>query len=134
MTQTVLFLCPHHAAKSVIAAAYFERLAREMGLDVRAESAGTEPDKAVMPVVVDLLLTEGIDVSGHQPRLVTAKQLAGAARIISMGCTAEALGIADEQMEHWTDIPMVSLHPAEASATIRRHVEQLAAALQTETA
>ena len=37
---TVLFMCPHGAAKSVLASAYFERLAKERGLNVRVESAG----------------------------------------------------------------------------------------------
>jgi hypothetical protein len=44
---TVLFMCPHGAAKSVLASAYFERLAKERGLNVRVESAGTDPDPTV---------------------------------------------------------------------------------------
>ncbi len=40
---TVLFLCPHGAGKSVLASAYFQRLAKERGLNVRVESAGTDP-------------------------------------------------------------------------------------------
>jgi len=43
---TVLFICPHGAAKRVLASAYFQRLAKERGLNVRVESAGTEPDPA----------------------------------------------------------------------------------------
>jgi hypothetical protein len=31
----ILFLCPHNAAKSVAAAAYFERLAAERGVTLR---------------------------------------------------------------------------------------------------
>src|SRR5919106_666654 len=49
--RTVLFVCPHGAAKSVMAAAYFGRLAAERGLAFRAECAGTEPEEAVMPLV-----------------------------------------------------------------------------------
>ena len=40
---TILFMCPHGAAKSVLASAYFQRLAKERGLNVRVESAGTNP-------------------------------------------------------------------------------------------
>ncbi len=39
--RTVLLLYPHHAAKSVIAAAYLDGLAAEHGLTRRATSAGT---------------------------------------------------------------------------------------------
>src|SRR5215467_4493399 len=99
MRPTILFLCPHHAAKSVIAAAYFDQLAVQNGLAVRASSAGTEPDAAVAPSVVNLLQQEGIDVSGHRPRRVTPGDFAQAARIISMGCTPDELGISPERLE-----------------------------------
>jgi hypothetical protein len=35
-TPTILFVCEHGAAKSVIAAAYFDKLAKERGLNYRA--------------------------------------------------------------------------------------------------
>ncbi len=35
-TPTILFICEHGAAKSVIAAAYFDKLAKERGLKYRA--------------------------------------------------------------------------------------------------
>src|SRR5262252_2600344 len=40
----VLFVCLHGAAKSVIAAAHFRRLAAAQGLAMDAVAAGTEPD------------------------------------------------------------------------------------------
>jgi hypothetical protein len=48
--RTVLFLCPHNAAKSVIAAAYCVRLAAARGVTLRAASAGTDPDPGVSPL------------------------------------------------------------------------------------
>lgn len=48
---TILFMCPHGAAKSVLASAYFQRLAKERGLNVHVESAGTEPDATVSSAV-----------------------------------------------------------------------------------
>ena len=84
--RTILFLCPHNAAKSVIAAAYFTRLARDRGLDYQAASAGTSPDAAPSPAVVAMLRDEGIDVAGYRPRRVTAEDLTSAHRVISLGC------------------------------------------------
>ena len=98
MTGTILFLCPHHAAKSVIAEAYFNRLAMKHQLAFEAASAGTEPDETVSPLVVKLLHEEGIDVSKHQPKRFTAQQLSDAEFIISMGCTAEELGVPLERV------------------------------------
>ena len=130
MTATILFLCPHHAAKSVIAEAYFNRLVQQYNLPLRGDSAGTDPEEAVSPAVADLLWNEGIDVSGHQPRQVTEGELSQAQRIISMGCTPEELGIASERVEQWTDVPPVSQDIFAARDAIRFYVEGLIAQLR----
>ena len=130
MTETILFLCPHHAAKSVIAAAYFNRLAQQYQLPFVGDSAGTEPDEAVSPVVVAMLGEEGIDVSKHRPRHVTQAELNTASRVISMGCTPEELGVEAGRIELWTDVPAVSADPQRAGAAIYAHVETLANVLR----
>jgi arsenate reductase len=121
----ILFLCPHHAAKSVMAAAYFNRLIQDYDLPFVADSAGTEPDEHINPAVADLLRAEGFDVSNHQPRRVEEDELNESARIISMGCTAEELGISPERVEGWSDVPIVSQDLPGARAAILRHVEGL---------
>ncbi len=47
MTQTpiIVFVCEHGAAKSVIAATYFNKLANEKGLNLKAIARGTHPDQ-----------------------------------------------------------------------------------------
>jgi arsenate reductase (thioredoxin) len=130
MGNTVLFLCPHGAAKSVLAAAYFNQLAQTLDLPLQADSAGTEPDPVVAPVVVDMMKREGINVSHRQPRHVTAEDLNTAHRIISLGCSPESLGVTPERVEQWLDIPLVSQNPDEARTIIRKHVEQLVKELQ----
>lgn len=130
MSQKVLFLCPHAAAKSVIAKAYFNQISTQLKLPFIADSAGTEPDEAVSQNVGSLLAEEGIDVSSHIPRLVTSDDLQSATRIVSMGCTAQELDIDAEQLEMWTDVPPVSQEPINARNIIRSHVEQLIRDLQ----
>ncbi|MBZ0317444.1 MAG: low molecular weight phosphatase family protein [Anaerolineae bacterium] len=120
--KTILFLCPHHAAKSVLAEAYFNRAGLS---EFQAVSAGTEPDEAVMPSVATMLGEDGIDVSNHRPRRVTAEELHRAAKIISMGCTAEALGVDVSRIEIWSDVPPVSQDPHGAQQAILAHIEQL---------
>ncbi len=65
-SKTVLFLCPHNAAKSVLAAADCDRLVRERGLPYRADSAGTEPDDGPAPAVV-AGECRWIDLQSHPP-------------------------------------------------------------------
>src|SRR5215813_14789881 len=69
--STVVFVCEHGAAKSVIAAAHFNRLASELKLPYRAVSRGTNPDDAVAPTVQTRLAAEGLDVSAWKPKLVS---------------------------------------------------------------
>ena len=54
-SEKVLFVCLHGAAKSVLAAADFERMAKVRGLPISAESAGTEPDAEIAPPVLAAL-------------------------------------------------------------------------------
>ena len=123
--QKVLFVCLHGAAKSVLAAADFERMARERGLRVTAESAGTVPDPAMAPPVVAALKAEGVDLAGHRPRLVTREMAAGAARVVAFGCDLGTAAPAGVRVEQWADVPAVSDGLPAARAVIRQHLERL---------
>jgi arsenate reductase len=125
MTEKILFLCPHAAAKSVLAAAYFNRLAQKQGLDFVADAAGTEPDEVVAPAVLKLLAEEGMDMSHHKPRRVTEIELNTAYKVISMGCTLEDLAIAPEAVEEWLDIPAPSQDLVGARNRIEAHIQAL---------
>jgi protein-tyrosine-phosphatase len=132
-SKTILFLCPHNAAKSVLAVAHFDRLARQRGLPYRADSAGTEPEAAPSPAVVAALGAEGINVTAHHPRFVIAEDLA-ARRVISMGCDLGEVVPAGVQVEQWGDVPPVSTDLDAAYAAIRRRVEALVSELEQEDA
>jgi hypothetical protein len=124
-TRTILFLCPHNAAKSVLAAAYFDTMAIERGLPFRADSAGTEPDEQPSPAVVAALQAEGIDVADHRPRRVTAEDLACAFRVISLGCDVDSFGSSGVRVDRWDDIPPVSRDLAASREAIQCHLDAL---------
>jgi arsenate reductase (thioredoxin) len=123
--RTILFLCPHSAAKSVIAAAYCERLAAERGLTLCATSAGTDPDPGVSPGVAAALLAEGIDVRAYHPRRVTVGELASASRVVSLGCDLGDLAPPGLVVERWDDVPSPSTDLTGARAVIAAHVRRL---------
>jgi arsenate reductase len=125
MSQTVLFLCPHGAAKSVMAAAYFQRLAENQGLDLQADAAGTDPSPEVSPAVVALLREEGIDIAQYQPRAVTKDDIELAIHVVSLGCPVNDLPIVPAVIEHWDDVPLPSIELIVTRDTIRSHVERL---------
>ncbi len=90
--RTILFVCLHGAAKSLIAARHLERLAKERGMSVRATFAGTEPDPELTPAAVAGLEAEGIDVRGQRPRRVTGDDIRNASRVVSFGCELGSAG------------------------------------------
>lgn len=124
-TRSVLFVCLHGAAKSVLAAADFRRLAAQRGLDLVADSAGTEPDPAIAPGVVAALRTEGLDLSRQRPRRVTREDAAAAARVVTFGCDLGEATPSAVPVERWDDVPAVSENLPVARAAIRRHLERL---------
>jgi protein-tyrosine-phosphatase len=124
MTTTV-FVCPHGAAKSVIAAAYFNRLAAARGLQAHAIALGTDPDPMVAAPVAAALLAEGLDVRTHRPRAVTPEDLATASRVVSMGADlGDGLprGLA---VVRWDDVPPPSQDLAGARAVIAARIAEL---------
>jgi protein-tyrosine-phosphatase len=125
MYRTILFLCPHSAAKSILAVAYCQYLAAQCGLEVHVTSAGTEPDATASPAVVALLRAEGLDVAHHRPRHVTREELGAAPRVISLGCDISHLAPLGWLVEHWDDVPSPSQHLALARDVIYTHVERL---------
>jgi arsenate reductase (thioredoxin) len=107
-TRTVVFVCLHGAAKSVIASAYLNRLAEERGLDVRASAAGIEPEPDIPPLVREGLLREGLDIGHLRPRSVARDELASAWRVVSFGCDLSYVAPPGRTVERWDDVPLVS--------------------------
>lgn len=125
MPPTILFVCLHGSAKSLIAAEYFRRLAAQKGLNVHATSAGTEPDPEIPPRVVERLLEDGIDVRGRRPRAVTEGELAGAARVVAFGCDLSTMTPPGVVLERWDDIPAVNADFQAARDAIVARLERL---------
>jgi protein-tyrosine-phosphatase len=125
----VLFVCLHGAAKSVVAAAHFRRLAAARGLAVEAVAAGTEPDAELTPAAVKGLAKEGLPTQPARPRPVTLYDLDSAARVVSFGCDlAPAKG---QRVDQW-DVPAVSDGYEAARDRIVWNVERLVSELAEE--
>jgi arsenate reductase (thioredoxin) len=122
---TVLFLCPHGAAKSVLASAYFQEMARQRGLNVRVEAAGTDPEEQVSPAVTDHLRAKGYASPVAKPRKVTRKDIETADVIISMGCDLTHLPVRADTLRRWDDVPGPGEDFNGADETIRRRVAVL---------
>lgn len=127
--QKVAFVCLHGSAKSLIAAEYFNRLAAEKSLPLRATTAGPEPDPEVPVNVVEGMKTRGIDVHAYRPTLIAADQLTDADLIVSFACDAGRKLAPDKTEERWDECPAVSDDFDVAWDFITRRVETLVAQL-----
>ena len=129
-TPVVLFMCPHGAAKSLMASAYFQKLAKERGLNVRVDSAGTDPDPQLAPAVVAHLQKQGYAIPIDKPRKATAADMSSADVVISMGCDLSGLPAPRGVLKKW-DVPDLSAGFDRADQAIRAQVlalvEELAA-------
>jgi protein-tyrosine-phosphatase len=128
-TPRVLFVCLHGAAKSVIGAAHFRRLAATRGLAMDAAAAGTEPDPELAPGAVAGLAGDGLRAAPSRPRPVTLYDLDSATRVVSFGCNVTP---AKGQLVDQWDVPAVSEGYGAARDGIVAHVERLVSALATE--
>lgn len=125
MTRTILFVCPHGVAKSVMAHAYFQSLADQAGLPVASVAAGIDPEATVWPEVVTLLRQDGLEVAQHQPRCVRQQDLDTALRVIALGCDLADFDLQRASVERWNEIPLASQDQLGTRDAIRARVTQL---------
>jgi len=128
----VLFICPHGAAKSVLASSYFRQMAKDRGLNVHVDFAGTEPDPQLSPKAVERLNARGYMPPSGSPRKVTREELASADLVISIGCEVDGLAPEPAKVRHWDDVPSPSDDFDRADDVILERVTQLVAELAAE--
>ena len=132
-TGTVVFVCEHGSGKSLIAREWFNRLAGQRGLALRAASRGLTPDGSVPPAIAEALRGDGFDVAGFEARALTAPDLAGAARIVAIGIDTSSLGArADSPIDRWDDVPPASVSYAASRDALRARIEALVASLESQ--
>lgn len=121
----VLFVCEHGAAKSIIAAAYFNKLAHERGLNLQAVARGTIPDNEVSPATIQGLQTDGLTSTELIPQKLLSAEIGSAQRVIVFG---DLFNKADHQgieIENWNDVPPVSMDYQIARDVIMEHLTHL---------
>jgi len=124
--QTVLFVCEHGSAKSVIAAAYFNRLAEQKGLPYRAIARGINPDPEIPQQVRLNLAKDGLDVTTWKPQLVAEKDVREAVRVVTFGCKLPfPERIAAGKLVDWQDVPSTSEDYERARTMIVEKIDAL---------
>jgi len=127
----IVFVCEHGSAKSIVAATEFQRMAKEKGLDVNILARGTNPDPEIPPMIRAGLKADGHEIGDLKPTKISAKDLAGATRIVSFGpdlapWLAERTTVAD-----WSATPSLADNYPAARDYIRRQLDNLLQGLKS---
>lgn len=120
---TVLFVCEHGSAKSVVAAAHFNQLAVARGLPFHAISRGTVPDDEMAPAAVEGLRGDGLKPGDPAPSKLEQKDLDAAVRVVTFCALPPGLQ-AKSPVEQW-EVPPVSTEYSASREAMRLQIERL---------
>lgn len=124
--QRVVFVCEHGAAKSVLAAGWFNQLARQGKLAVEAVARGTAPDPAIAPRVLAEIDQEGLPGDLSPPKKFTDLDLEGAFRLVTFDQSElPGIHVAGISWDRWDGLPPVSDDYAGAREAILARVSAL---------
>ena len=120
----IVFVCEHGAAKSILAATYFNKLAYEKGLNIKAVARGTHPDAELSRKTVDGLFEDGLTPSESAPQKLLLTDVENAQCIISF-CDLPAEYRQNMPVEQWDDVPPVSENYKTARDAILERLDRL---------
>jgi protein-tyrosine-phosphatase len=124
VTPSVVFVCEHGAAKSVVATAYFNKLAAERGVPFRATFRGTAPQDNLSVRAVEGLKGDGVAIPSGKPTAIGDADVAASTHIFAIGCTLPDKAVKSGKAADWSDVPDDQGY-APMRAAIVRHVNEL---------
>jgi len=128
-SPSVIFVCEHGAAKSVIATAYFNKLAAERGLPYRATFRGTTPQDSLSARAVEGLRADGLAIPSGKPAAISESDVTTATHIFAIGCTLPSAAAKSGKANDWADVPDDQGYGPMRDAIVR-HVKALLDDLQ----
>ena len=128
-SPSVIFVCEHGAAKSVIATAYFNKLAAERRLPYRATFRGTTPQDNLSERAIEGLKADGVALPSGRPAAITDADVTEATHIFAIGCTLPTAVLKSGKAADWSDVPDTQGYAPMRDAIVR-HVTALLDDLQ----
>jgi protein-tyrosine-phosphatase len=102
--RTIVFVCQHVVVNSQMAAAYFNKIAKERGLPFAAVSRGIDLYKSVPVRIQDGLALDGLEPA-NVPAVLTASEAEGAGRVLALDIIpADRRGQAN--VTYWSGVPL----------------------------
>jgi arsenate reductase len=129
-TPTVLFICEHGAGMSPIAAAHFNRIANEKGLNVQATFRGIDPDSILGPAIQKGLLKDEFNITGWKPKPISKNDTENAYQIVTLNCDLPMQFNTNKPAMHWNNVPIKEGY-VQARDDLERRVKELVDSLIT---
>lgn len=121
----VLFICEHGAAKSIIAASYFNKLANEKGLNLQAIARGTHPDEALSPKTIKGLMEDGLHPTESIPQKLTPADITSAQLVVTFCDLSDEEYHQSVEVNQWDNVPPVSADYQIARDVIMENLNRL---------
>jgi arsenate reductase (thioredoxin) len=122
----VVFVCEHGSVKSLMAASYFNQLARERGLAMHAVARGMTPDESVPEKIAQALSEDGFEVRAFIPVQISNTDVEGSTRVVAIGVALDGVQEAEKsKVERWDDVPAASVDYPAARQALKTRVARL---------
>ncbi len=122
--KKVVFVCTHGAARSPIAAAYFNKIIAEKELNYTAVFRGTVPDSVLTKETARGLTNDEFLIKEWKPKKVSNEDFEGAFRVVTFDLDLY-LDRDNIELEQWNGTPPISKDYNKARNIILEKVENL---------
>ena len=121
--QTIVFVCLHGSVKSQVAAAHFNRIAKERGLSLVAVSRGIAVDPNIPTSIRQGLAADGLAPPDDVPVPLASADTAGAIEVFAFDeVPNDRKG--SREVTYWSDVPPATKDYVAARDAIVRHIEE----------
>ncbi|MCW5702524.1 MAG: hypothetical protein R3D82_18700 [Xanthobacteraceae bacterium] len=130
--RTIVFVCLHGVVNSQMAAAYFNKVAKEKGLQFAAVSRGLDDRYRTVPVQIrDGLALDGLQPA-NEPRQLTVDDAGRASHVLAFD-TVPPERAGQARVTYWAGVPIgIDNYETTRDAIVRR-VDALVEAIEKET-
>ena len=131
-TSTILMVCEHGNVKSLMAASYFNELAKARHLPFHAIARGTAPDSTTVPApIVAGMRSDGFDVADFHPAAISTAEVTGARRVVLINTELTGdMANSPVPTERWMDVPPASVNYDSARESLKSHIKRLVEQLE----
>ncbi len=123
--KTVTFVCEYGVAKSVIAAQYFNKIAKEQGVNYVAVSRGIASETTLQAATSNGLKNDGFDTSKFSASNLSPQDNESSERVVLIGIENTPSFVNQAKLTNWAGVPAVGKDYAAARDDMVARIKML---------